>query len=323
MNAVKQPYRLFKKRRKVVLREDLMELTKDINQALVLSQMLYWTEKIDDLNDLILEENKRLAEHGQNQIEYFHGWIWKSARQMKEELFHALSEDAIQRAFVSLSDKGIFVRRRNPNFKYDRTIQYRVDLLLLRRLLKEIGIDFTDFQLDSIPHIAGSITQVAPSNTPVAETIPEITINITTESNPLTPLAGGTETSAMASDSEDGLVSPKEDVDANAESGKSDDLFSRPPSGVKRMIRRERKNSPPTTIPTELDCRDFREAWSDFLTHRKEKKKPVTPTNERALLSKLREWGASSAAEALRASVINGWIGVFKPKEEEWRPTTI
>jgi len=131
------------------------------------------------------------------------------------------------------------------------------------------------------------------------------------------------ETSAMASDSEDGLVSPKEDVDAKAESGKSDDLFSRPPSGVKRMIRRERKNSPPTTIPPELDCRDFRDAWSDFLTHRKEKKKPVTPTNERALLSKLREWGASSAAEALRASVINGWIGVFKPKEEEWRPTTI
>jgi hypothetical protein len=131
------------------------------------------------------------------------------------------------------------------------------------------------------------------------------------------------ETSAMASDSEDGLVSPKEDVDAKAESGKSDDLFSRPPSGVKRMIRRERKNSPPTTIPPELDCRDFRDAWSDFLTHRKEKKKPVTPTNERALLSKLREWGASSAAEALRASVMNGWIGVFKPKEEEWRPTTI
>jgi predicted transcriptional regulator len=133
------------------------------------------------------------------------------------------------------------------------------------------------------------------------------------------------ETSAMASDSEDGLVSPKEgtDVDANAESGKSDDLFSRPPSGVKSVIRRERKNSPPTTIPTELDCRDFRDAWTDFLTHRKEKKKPVTPTNERALLSKLREWGASSAAEALRASVMNGWIGVFKPKEEEWRPTTI
>lgn len=133
------------------------------------------------------------------------------------------------------------------------------------------------------------------------------------------------ETSAMASDSEDGLVSPKEgtDVDANAESGKSDDLFSRPPSGVKAHTTRKRKIPPPTTIPPELDCRDFREAWSDFLTHRKEKRKPVTPTNERALLSKLREWGESRATEALRASVMNGWIGVFKPKEEEWRPTTI
>ena len=137
------------------------------------------------------------------------------------------------------------------------------------------------------------------------------------------------ETSAMASDSEDGLVSPKvspkegTDVNANAESGKSDDLISRPPSGVKAHTTRKRKIPPPTTIPTELDCRDFRDAWSDFLTHRKEKRKPVTPTNERALLSKLREWGESRATEALRASVMNGWIGVFKPKEDEWRPTTI
>ena len=133
------------------------------------------------------------------------------------------------------------------------------------------------------------------------------------------------ETSAMASDSEDGLVSPKEgtNFDANAESGKSDDLFSRPPSGVNSVTRRERKKSPPTTIPPELDCREFREAWNDFLTHRKEKRKPVTPTNERALLTKLASWGSCSASEALRDSVMNGWIGVFKPKEEEWRPTTI
>lgn len=132
------------------------------------------------------------------------------------------------------------------------------------------------------------------------------------------------ETSAMASDSEDGLVSPKgTGVDANAESGKSDDLIQQPPSGVKSVTRRERKISPPTSIPPELDCQSFRDAWNDFLTHRKEKRKPVTPTNERALLGKLREWGSSSATEALRASVMNGWIGVFKPKEEEWKPTTI
>jgi hypothetical protein len=201
MNPVKQPTRLFIKKRKVVLREDFMALTKDINQALVLSQMLYWTKKIDDLNDMILEENKRLAEHGQPQIEYFHGWIWKSARQMKDELFNSLSEDAIQRAFATLAEKGIFVKRRNPNFKYDRTLQYRIDLILLRRMLKDIGVDFTDFQLDSIPHCAESITQATVSTPCIAETIPEITIEITSKNNPLTPFQGEEESSAMASHS--------------------------------------------------------------------------------------------------------------------------
>jgi hypothetical protein len=135
------------------------------------------------------------------------------------------------------------------------------------------------------------------------------------------------ETSAMASDSEQALVSPKEDVepevDADADSGKSDDLIQQPPSGENRITRRERKKSPPTTIPPELDCRDFREAWSDFLAHRKEKRKPVTPTSQTALFKNFVQWGESRATEALRTTVMNGWVGVFEPKEEKWRPTTI
>jgi len=174
--------------RVIPLREDLMLLTKDMNQSLVLAQMLYWTERIDDLNELILEENKRLAEHNQQQKDYLHGWIWKSARQMSEELFHSLSEDTVQRAFNGLLKRGILTKRRNPKFKYDRTIQYRVDLLVLRRLMKEIGIQFTDFQLEGLPQNAECIpqnaewkTQNAESIPQGAEAIPEITTEITVE----------------------------------------------------------------------------------------------------------------------------------------------
>jgi hypothetical protein len=195
MNPVKIPSRLFKKMRVVPLREDLMLLTKDTNQSLVLTQMLYWTERIDDLNELILEENKRLAEHNQQQKDYLRGWIWKSARQMSEELFHSLSEDTVQRAFNGLLKRGILTKRRNPKFKYDRTIQYRVDLLVLRRLMKEIGIQFTDFQLDDLPQNAECIpqnaewktqnaewkTQNAESIPQGAEAIPEITVEITSD----------------------------------------------------------------------------------------------------------------------------------------------
>jgi len=314
MNAVKQPTRLFNNRRKVLLREDLMELTKDINQALVLSQMIYWTKRVNDLNDLIFEENKRLAEHGQKQKDYCHGWIWKSARQMKEELFHALSEDAIQRAFANLTEMGLFVKRRNPEFRYDRTLQYRVDLLLLRRLLKEIGIDFTDFQLDSIPHSAESITHTAGSIPLIAETIPEITLENTSKSNPLTPLTRGTETSAMASDSKDELnfsFQTESTADANASFATAQQ--NDPPTNVKPRTRRVAKNSPPTEYPAELNCPAFKTAWEEFLQHRKEKKAPVTPTAQKNMFRKFVSWGTSTAIDAIDTSISNGWTGVFEP----------
>jgi hypothetical protein len=299
-----------------------MALTQDIGQALVLSQMLYWTDRIDDFNELILEENKRLAEHGQKQIEYLHGWIWKSARQMKEELFHAISEDAIQRAFVFLSEKGIFLKRRNPKFRYDRTMQYRVDLLVLRKMLKQIGIEFTDFQLDTIPHSAESITQPAESLPLCAETIPEITLESKIESNPLTPLKGGTESSPMDSHSSDGFAQLRSAVNSNKEVN-ADAIDSRPPNtGQKHNKARIVKNTPQIELPPELDCPDLRSAWNDFVAYRKERKKPVTPTTAKILFNRMKAWGADTSADALRDSIANGWQGVFPPKESN-RPNVI
>jgi hypothetical protein len=312
MIAVKQPPRLFVRKKKVVLREDFMELTKDINQALVLSQMLYWTKKIDNLNDMILEENKRLAEHGQPQIEYFHGWIWKSARQMKEELFHALSEDAIQRAFVALADKGIFIKRRNPNFKYDRTLQYRIDLVLLRRMLKDIGVEFTDFQLDSIPHSAGSITRIAELNPPSAETIPEITIENTTETNPLTPFQKGeVGSSAMASHPTNGelnFFSPDQ-ITADAKASEASASKERPPTNDKPTTRRVAKKLPPIEKPTGIST----QVWDDFIALRNAKRAPLS-TTAMAAITKEAESAGMSLEDALTECVVRGWRG-FKA---EW-----
>jgi hypothetical protein len=62
MKPVKQPHRLFGKMKKAVLREDMMALTQEVTQAMVLGQMLYWTKTLDKVNDWLFEENKRLAE---------------------------------------------------------------------------------------------------------------------------------------------------------------------------------------------------------------------------------------------------------------------
>lgn len=230
--------------KKAVLREDLMVLTGDLCQSMVLGQMIYWTKTLDKINDWLFEENKRLAESDIPQHDYNYGWIWKSAREMKEDLMNAFSEDAIQRAFTALTNKGILMKRNNPFVRYDRKLHYRVDLVLLRRLLRERGFEMTDFQLASIPQEADSIPHGAECTPHYAGAITEISKETTSERTPIVPLEGD---SNLFQSEQFGLAQG-----AIAHQTKSDDLCSRPPQHDKaRGLRGSRKN-PPTKKPVLL-----------------------------------------------------------------------
>ena len=236
MIPVKQPQRLFVRMKKAVLREDIMMLTQDVTQALVLGQMLYWTKTLDTVNNWIFEENKRLAESDLPQHEYNYGWIYKSAREMREDLMCAFSEDAIQRAFSTLVTKGVFMTRSNPRVRYDRTLQYRIDLVFLRRLLKDRGYEMTDFQLATIPQDAVFIPQGAVSMPQDAEAITEIKTKIKNiEVKPLTPFQGEEENSAMASSST---------IDKTSNGFQTSELFNQqptppnPPKGRKPKVQK-------------------------------------------------------------------------------------
>ena len=190
------------------MREDMMALTQEVTQAMVLGQMLYWTKTLDKVNDWLFEENKRLAEVELQQHEYNYGWIYKSAREMREDLMNAFSEDAIQRAFSALVTKGVLMKRHNPIVRYDRKLQYRIDIVFLRRLLKDRGYEMTDFQLATIPQEAAFIPQGAVSMAQCAETITETITKITNKENLLTSLKEEEESSAMASHSSEVVTQP-------------------------------------------------------------------------------------------------------------------
>lgn len=68
-------------------------------------------------------------------------------------------------------------------------------------------------------------------------------------------------------------------------------------------------------IPLELDTPAFREAWTSWLRHRRERSKPVTATAAATQLRKLAGWGAERAVRAIEHSVGNGWQGVFEEKD--------
>lgn len=67
-------------------------------------------------------------------------------------------------------------------------------------------------------------------------------------------------------------------------------------------------------IPPELDSREFREAWSEWLGYRRERKLTRTPRTLDAQLKKLAAWGSAAAIESIHTSIANGWIGLFEPK---------
>jgi hypothetical protein len=70
--------------------------------------------------------------------------------------------------------------------------------------------------------------------------------------------------------------------------------------------------SPSPVLPFESE--EFRQAWSDFVSMRKEIKKPLRPTATKAMLKKLQAAGEQLAIEALRESTANQWQGVFLQK---------
>jgi hypothetical protein len=291
MIPVKQPQRLFVRMKKAVLREDIMMLTQDVTQALVLGQMLYWTKTLDTVNNWIFEENKRLAESDLPQHEYNYGWIYKSAREMREDLMCAFSEDAIQRAFSTLVTKGVFMTRSNPRVRYDRTLQYRIDLVFLRRLLKDRGYEMTDFQLATIPQEAVFIPQGAVSMPQSAEAITEIKTKIKNiEVKPLTPFQGEEENSAMASSST---------IDKTSNGFQTSELFNQQPTAANPPKgRKDSKIEKPSGVSEQV--------WDDFITLRKAKRAPLSAT-ALASIAKEAEKAAMHIEEALTECVTRGW----------------
>jgi len=76
--------------------------------------------------------------------------------------------------------------------------------------------------------------------------------------------------------------------------------------------RRTRKQLP-VEIPPELLGDDFKEAWSKWESHRKEIKKPLTPTSTAQQLKKLATMGKHRAIQAIIESIRQGWVGIFEP----------
>ena len=139
-----------KKIKKVVIREDLVAITGDYKKAVILGQFIYWADRVADADKFIQKENEIAAKYGEEGRELLYGWIYKTADELAEEVMLGLSVSQIRRYVSEIVGMGFVDRRKNPNYKWDRTWQYRVNLVNIAKALKEKDYPLSDYRI-SLP----------------------------------------------------------------------------------------------------------------------------------------------------------------------------
>ena len=81
---------------------------------------------------------------------------------------------------------------------------------------------------------------------------------------------------------------------------------------TERTIERTKKEQA-FSFPEKLDNEEFKTAWSEWITFRREIKKTLTPSTTSKQLAKLATYGSSKAVQSIENSISNGWQGLFDP----------
>ena len=169
-----------RKLHRVVIKEELVALTGDWRKALILNQLLYWSERTRDFDKFLAEERERDPDAS---VELTHGWIYKAAGELCKELMIGVSDASILRDLDALIEAGWLDRRHNPHHKWDRTWQYRPNILNIQIDLHDLGYALDDYPLvtDAFPTVENGIDTVQDRNQPGGDAIPETTTETLTE----------------------------------------------------------------------------------------------------------------------------------------------
>ena len=178
------------KLKRAVIKEELVNLTGNHIKAIVLQQLLYWSERTYDFDKFVEEEFSRatMYSNGQELQENFGikscGWIYKTAEELIQETMLQMSPQTMRKYLKELVEEGFIEERSNPKYKWDHTKQYRVDVLHIQKTLLEQGYALEGYKIQLKLRTSKSITCSSKDNACTLKdggTIPEITTENTTE----------------------------------------------------------------------------------------------------------------------------------------------
>ena len=132
------------KLKRVVIKEEFVELTGNYKLALVLNQLLYWTERVGPkrYNLFAKEERKRNINDTTN---LKGGWVYKKAEEIAAELMMGITPETARNWLKELENQGYILSRKNPKEKWDHTKQYRVNLLKIQSDLQDLGFNLEGY----------------------------------------------------------------------------------------------------------------------------------------------------------------------------------
>ncbi|RKL68066.1 hypothetical protein CR203_06100 [Salipaludibacillus neizhouensis] len=120
-----------------VIKEELVRLTGDYKSAIVLNQIIYWSEYNRDFDKFITAEKKWNED---SDMELTQGWFFKTAKELAEDTLINTDPSSIRRYVKKLVDAGWVEERNNPKMKWDHTKQYRVNLVKIQKDLTQMGL---------------------------------------------------------------------------------------------------------------------------------------------------------------------------------------
>lgn len=168
-----------------------MDLTGSMEEAVILGQLIYWIDRMKDAEQYKAEERERLDNDSAYKESFKHGWIYKKADELADEVMLGVSANTIRKYLGKIVEKDYVKRRNNPRYKWDKTLQYRVNLVKVLLDLNNLAypIDYYK-ELLRIEEIDTSSKQTISLNVEKDESklndctaIPEITTEITPKIN--------------------------------------------------------------------------------------------------------------------------------------------
>lgn len=147
-----------KKPRRIVIREELVAICGNYVPAVLLGQLIYWASRTRDAAEYIASETKRLVSAGAESAggaaeavmeDAAAGWIYKGAAELGAETMLGLSDRAIRQHLQNLVAQGWVSERQNPRYKWDRRLQYRVNLAVICRAVQDMGYPLDGLLVES------------------------------------------------------------------------------------------------------------------------------------------------------------------------------